>query len=110
MIRKDEAGNLFMPGKCTCTVKSVVMPILDVVMKGLAQLDKVICAVMLSAFDMILNVGLEFIPGGQALVAAKYAVIGAKSFVENGLEVASFFGNVSLLFLLLDSYYCLSQR
>ncbi|KAI1352290.1 hypothetical protein F5Y01DRAFT_280458 [Xylaria sp. FL0043] len=63
------------------------------IIKGLAQLDNIICAVMLSAFKTILGIGLEFVPGGQASGAIKAAVQGAKSFYQNGEDAASFFGN-----------------
>lgn len=67
--------------------------IADIVIEGLAKLDDVICAVMLSSFKSILDVGLLFVPGGQASSAVKAAVQGAKSFYQNGEEAASFFGN-----------------
>ena len=67
--------------------------IAEIVIEGLAQLDNIICAVMLSSFKAILDVGLAFVPGGQAPTAVKAAVQGAKSFHQNGEEAASFFGD-----------------
>lgn len=67
--------------------------IVEIVIKGLAQLDNVLCAVMLSSFKSIIDVGLMFVPGGQATTAVKAAVQGAKSFYQNGEEASSFFGN-----------------
>ncbi|KAI3325508.1 hypothetical protein HD806DRAFT_490497 [Xylariaceae sp. AK1471] len=48
---------------------------------------------MLSAFKAVVDIGLLFVPGGQASFGVKAAVQGAKSFYENGEEAASFFGN-----------------
>ncbi|KAK1636284.1 hypothetical protein BDP81DRAFT_394898 [Colletotrichum phormii] len=48
---------------------------------------------MLEAFQSIIEVGISFIPGGAALNGARAAVKGAKTFAENGLEAASFFGD-----------------
>ncbi|OHF01134.1 hypothetical protein CORC01_03448 [Colletotrichum orchidophilum] len=48
---------------------------------------------MLEAFQSIIDVGINFIPGGAALNGARAAIQGAKTFAENGLEAASFFGD-----------------
>ncbi|KAI1074014.1 hypothetical protein F5B20DRAFT_565224, partial [Whalleya microplaca] len=95
-IFKDDEGYLWVPAPCKCdnpTVEAVALDIFNVVAEGLAQLDHILCAVMLSAFKTIIEVGIDFVPGGAALNGAKAAVEGAKSFVENGLEAADFFGN-----------------
>ncbi|KAF2183380.1 hypothetical protein K469DRAFT_211108 [Zopfia rhizophila CBS 207.26] len=96
LIEKDADGDLWVPCKCKCEnkdVEGISEAIFDIVAEGLAQLDNIICAVMLESFKTILEVGIEFVPGGAALNGAKTAVQGAKSFVENGLEAADFFGN-----------------
>lgn len=66
----------------------------DLIVDGLAELDGVLCAAVLSAFTTIADVGLQFVPGGApASAALRVAVAGAKGFAENGLGAASFFGN-----------------
>ncbi|KAK1963225.1 hypothetical protein LY78DRAFT_205414 [Colletotrichum sublineola] len=91
-ILKDEDCNEFIPGQCMCEC-GLCDEISKVIIEGLEQLDNVICAVMLSAFKTIADVGLMFVPGGQASSGVKAAVQGAKSFYENGEDAASFFGN-----------------
>lgn len=96
LINKDEAGDLWVPAKCKCSnpdVEGITEEIFDIVAKGLAQLDNIICAVMLESFKTILDVGVMLVPGGAELGAAGKAIEGAKSFVENGMEAADFFGN-----------------
>jgi len=66
---------------------------MDVVIDGLSELDKVICLSMLSAFDVIVQVGISAVPAGALGNAARAAVQGAKTFAENGLDAASFFGS-----------------
>jgi hypothetical protein len=95
LIETDEDGDLWVPTKCKCEnpdVEGITTAILDIVIEALEQLDNIICAVMVEAFKSILEVGIMFVPGGQA-VGALRAVQGAKSFVENGLEAADFFDN-----------------
>ncbi|KAI1843073.1 hypothetical protein JX266_010762 [Neoarthrinium moseri] len=89
---KDEDCNQWYPGECMCECE-LCEDIAKIVIEGLAQLDNIICAVMLSSFKAIIDVGLLFVPGGQATSAVKAAVQGAKSFYENGEEASSFFGN-----------------
>ncbi|KAK0610895.1 hypothetical protein B0T14DRAFT_500090 [Immersiella caudata] len=97
MIVKDEAGLLWVPGKCVCGPQvEIGEVILDVVVEGLADLGKVICTTMLSTVDVFVKSALEFIPvtapAGAALTAARL-VEGAKTFVENGVAATSFFGD-----------------
>lgn len=61
--------------------------------QGLEKIDNIICAVWVEAFKDILEVGINFIPGGEVLTVAGRAVQGAKTFAENGLEAADFFDN-----------------
>lgn len=75
---------------CECELCEDVV---NIIIEGLEKLDNVICAVMLSAFQTIADIGLMFVPGGQASTGIKAAVQGAKSFYENGEEATSFFGN-----------------
>lgn len=67
--------------------------IAEIVIEGLAKLDNVICAVMLSSLQTVADIGVMFVPGGQATTAVKAAAQGAKSFYQNGQKAASFFGN-----------------
>ncbi|KAK4443009.1 hypothetical protein QBC34DRAFT_499274 [Podospora aff. communis PSN243] len=92
-----KAGLLWVPGKCICGPQlEIGEVILDVVMEGLAKLEEVICATMLSTLELFVQSALDFIPVtapvGAALTAAR-VVQGAKTFVENGVEAASFFGD-----------------
>jgi hypothetical protein len=63
------------------------------VAQGLEKIDNVICAIWVEAFKDVLEVGINFIPGGEVLTVAGRAVQGAKTFAENGLEAADFFDN-----------------
>ncbi|KAL9621687.1 MAG: hypothetical protein Q9160_003940 [Pyrenula sp. 1 TL-2023] len=95
-LQRDDYGELWVPCKCICENKEVedaAAFFLGEVIEGLARLDNVICAVMLESFKIIVDVGINFVPGGQVLNGAKVAVQGAKTFAENGLEAADFFGN-----------------
>ncbi|KAH8712224.1 hypothetical protein GQ44DRAFT_409889 [Phaeosphaeriaceae sp. PMI808] len=96
LINKDGAGDLWVPTKCKCSnpdVEGISVAIFDIVAEGLSKLDNIICAVMLEAFKTILDVGIMLVPGGAPANAAMKAVQGAKSFVENGMAAADFFGN-----------------
>ncbi|KAF2821656.1 hypothetical protein CC86DRAFT_373485 [Ophiobolus disseminans] len=96
LIDKDDGGNVFVVTKCKCsnpTVEAITTSIFEVVAQGLSQLDNLLCAIMLETFKIILDVGIMFVPGGAPANAAIKAVQGAKSFVENGLEAADYFGN-----------------
>lgn len=88
----DDDGDEWIPGECECDFP-VIEEIAKVVAEGLAKLDNIICAVMLSAFETVAEIGLSFIPGGQSVAAMRLAVQGAKTFAENGLGAANFFGD-----------------
>lgn len=97
LIVKDEAGLPWVAGQCVCApALEVAELILDVVVEGLAKLDEVICAVMLSTVQLFVESALDFIPVSAPLGAAVTAarvVEGAKTFVENGVAAASLFGD-----------------
>lgn len=97
LIVKDEAGLPWVAGQCVCApALEVAELILDVVVEGLAKLDEVICAVMLSTVQLFVKSALDFIPVSAPLGAAVTAarvVEGAKTFVENGVAAASLFGD-----------------
>ncbi|KAI0181255.1 hypothetical protein GGR52DRAFT_523529 [Hypoxylon sp. FL1284] len=92
IVYKDDDGNEYTPGTCICDL-SAAEAILDVVIQGLSQLDNVICAVIVQSIVTLLEDGIDAVPGGAAVNAVKKAVEGAKTFVENGLDAASFFGD-----------------
>ncbi|KAF2644055.1 hypothetical protein P280DRAFT_515029 [Massarina eburnea CBS 473.64] len=89
---KDEDCNTWLPGECMCECE-LCKTIFEFVAEGLAKLDNVLCAIMISSLKTIIDVGIMFVPGGQASTGIKAAIQGAKSFYENGEEAASFFGN-----------------
>ena len=101
IINKDEQGCEWVVGNCTCggTVGALAGDIADIVVQGLSELTELICVVFVTAFVDIAEVGLDFVPGAEELGAIGEAVQGAKSFVENGLDAASFFGNVRIILL-----------
>ncbi|OHE99260.1 hypothetical protein CORC01_05541 [Colletotrichum orchidophilum] len=76
-------------GNCECNFE-IAEKILDTVTEGLEKLDSIICAAMLESFNTILQVGINAIPGD---VGIRAAVQRAKTFVENGLDAVSLFGN-----------------
>ncbi|ORY17841.1 hypothetical protein BCR34DRAFT_10171 [Clohesyomyces aquaticus] len=95
-IEKDADGDLWVPCRCKCDnpdVEGIAEAIFDIVAEALQQLDNIICAVMLESFKQILEIGIDFIPGGAEVNGIRRAVEGAKSFAENGLAAADFFGN-----------------
>ncbi|KAL7623816.1 hypothetical protein AAE478_005371 [Parahypoxylon ruwenzoriense] len=92
IIEKDDDGNEFTPGECICDLEAAGV-ILDVVIQALSELDNIICAVILSAITTLVESGIDALPGGAQVTAAKKAVEGAKTFAENGLNAVSFFGN-----------------
>lgn len=95
-IEKDEAGELWVPCRCKCedpNVEGIATEIMNIVIEGLKEIDHVICAVMLESFKTIIEIGIDAIPGGAEATAAARAVEGAKTFFENGLTAADFFGN-----------------
>jgi len=92
VISTDEDKNQWQPGKCECNFE-FALAIFDVVAEGLSKLDNVLCAVMTQSFVTIAEIGVNFIPGGQAVTGVRAAVQGAKTFVENGLTAQSYFGD-----------------
>ncbi|KAI0843536.1 hypothetical protein F5Y06DRAFT_255221 [Hypoxylon sp. FL0890] len=91
-VFKDDDGNAYTPGTCVCDL-SAAGAFLDVVVQALSKLDNVICAVVLSAIVTLLEEGIDAVPAGSSIEAVKKAVEGAKTFVENGLDAVSYFGN-----------------
>ncbi|KAI8150498.1 hypothetical protein K4K49_012275, partial [Colletotrichum sp. SAR 10_70] len=89
LIYKDEDGKEWVAGTCECNFE-IAEEIFDVVVEALEGIEKAVCAVMLESCNIILQSGVMAIPGGPFL---RTAVQGAKTFVENGLDAASFFDN-----------------
>jgi hypothetical protein len=66
--------------------------IFDLVAQGLQAID-LVCKMVLSIFDELLQVGLDFIPGeGEVKLAYQGLIKGAKTFAENAFEAADCFG------------------
>jgi hypothetical protein len=74
---EDEDCNAYKIGECLCECP-LCEEIANIVIEALSRLD---------------DVGIMFVPGGQATSAAMKAAQGAKSFYENGQKASSFFGN-----------------
>jgi len=89
---KDSDGNPWVPGDCKCSFP-IAKAIADIVLEALKDIDKVLCAVMVNAAKLTVEIGVDLIPGGAELGAAEKLVEGAKTWAENGLKVADFFGN-----------------
>ncbi|KAI0965026.1 hypothetical protein F4678DRAFT_485624 [Xylaria arbuscula] len=92
LYQTDEDCNQWYPGECFCDC-DLCEEIAPIIIKGLEVLDKVLCAAILDAFQTIIDIGLLFVPGGEASGAIKAAVQGAKSFYENAEDKTSFFGD-----------------
>ncbi|KAI1848010.1 hypothetical protein JX266_006123 [Neoarthrinium moseri] len=91
-IYKDDDGKRWTPAKCVCECP-FCKELAETIAEGLQKLDNIICAAMVSAFTTIVETGIQFVPGGQTSLALRAAISGAKSFTENGLNAASFFGD-----------------
>ncbi|KAK8120841.1 hypothetical protein PG999_004961 [Apiospora kogelbergensis] len=90
---KDDDGNPWLPGKCKCEDKGLEAfadELINVVARALSKLDNVICAVLVSAFKEIAEIGLEFVPGGSSVKVAK-AIKYAKSAYQNGMKAEEFY-------------------
>ncbi|KAJ4405030.1 hypothetical protein N0V82_010392 [Gnomoniopsis sp. IMI 355080] len=100
IVYKDESGYEYTPGECFCSA-GIATALFDIIAKGLSQLDNVICAVMVSAFESVIEIGLDLTPEAWAEKvgktaaedAMKAAVKGAKSFKENGGKAEDVFTN-----------------
>ena len=92
---QDDDGRAWTPGKCTCEGLELVKQITTVVIEALEQLDNILCTIMLTTVNAIVTTAFEVIPGAQELPLVSRLVTGAKTFHENGLEAASFFGDMS---------------
>jgi hypothetical protein len=60
------------------------------VIQGLAQLDKVLCAVFLNAANLIVQGAADFIPGGAEVNAL---IKSTKTIAKAGAKASSFFGD-----------------
>ncbi|KAK1146094.1 hypothetical protein N8T08_003742 [Aspergillus melleus] len=89
----DDDGNKYFPGDCLCGNPQDYLPLIEPVLEGLSRLDNIICAVFLSSLETIAEIGINAVPGGQAINGVRRAVEGAKTFVDNSLDAASFFDN-----------------
>ncbi|KAK8022112.1 hypothetical protein PG993_012879 [Apiospora rasikravindrae] len=67
--------------------EALATEIIEIVAKGLEQLDKILCAVFVSAIKEVAEIGLMFVPGGAAVKGAGKAIQYAKSAYENGMDL-----------------------
>ncbi|XXG95828.1 hypothetical protein Hte_002099 [Hypoxylon texense] len=90
----DDDGFPWVPAPCKCEnkdVEGIATEIADIVAEALSQLDNILCAVFISAIKEIADIGLMFIPGGQAISGAGKVIQYAKSAYENGMDAADFY-------------------
>ncbi|KAK2865320.1 hypothetical protein FQN49_003693 [Arthroderma sp. PD_2] len=85
----DDDGDESVRGGCDCNQTGPAKGVFTV-LEGLERIDETLCGEFLSAIELILDVGLTVIPGGQIKHLGTF-VKGAKTFAENGLEASSFF-------------------
>lgn len=93
LISRDDDGNRYLPGDCVCGNPQDLLPLVEPVLEGLSRLGNVICAVFLSSLETVFEIGINAVPGGQAINGVRRAVEGAKTFVDNSLDAASYFDN-----------------
>ncbi|KAI0892932.1 hypothetical protein F4806DRAFT_505218 [Annulohypoxylon nitens] len=90
----DDDGFPWVPAPCKCENKDVeglATEIMDIVAQALAKLDNILCAVFTSAIKEIADIGLMFIPGGEAVSGAAKVMQYAKSAYENGMDATGFY-------------------
>lgn len=93
---KNEAGHSYLPGKCECQtkdeLKKEIMPLIEPVIKGLAELDNIICAMSMSIFETLATVAIDAIPGaGEVQAGIDASVVAAKTFDQNMLTPQDYF-------------------
>ncbi|KAF3492377.1 uncharacterized protein GIQ15_01894 [Arthroderma uncinatum] len=86
----DDDGKEFVPGECECNLAWLGDLVLKT-LEGLEKLDDILCGVFATTIDIILEVALSATPVGQLKRIGTF-IKGAKTFAENGLGVADFFG------------------
>ncbi|KAI1140795.1 hypothetical protein F5Y05DRAFT_287057 [Hypoxylon sp. FL0543] len=90
----DDDGYPWIPAPCKCENKAVEYlagEIINIVAEALSMLDNILCAVFVSAIKEIADIGLMFVPGGQAIKGADKVIQYAKSGYENGMDAAGFY-------------------
>ena len=88
----DSEGSAYTIGECQCDIK-VLTQIVDTVVIALPAIAYIGCQLLFGAFQLVLEAGISFIPGGAGLSAGMRAGIqGAKTVAENGFD-APFFGS-----------------
>lgn len=85
-IFKDQSGYEYTPGTCFCSA-GLATALFDIIAKGLSQLDNVICAVMVSAFESVIEIGLDLTPEAWAEKAGKTAAEDAIKAAVKGAKV-----------------------
>lgn len=92
---KDEKGNKYVPATCKCqneVVEAFSNELIDFIARGLEKLDDILCQVVLSAVDFLIEGAITALPGGQIVRGASWAVKAAKSVAENGMTATDLFG------------------
>ncbi|KAI0101944.1 hypothetical protein F4776DRAFT_676147 [Hypoxylon sp. NC0597] len=90
----DDDGFPWVAAPCKCeneAVETIATEIIEIVAEALAQLDNILCAVFVSAIKEIADIGLMFVPGGQAISGVGKVIQYAKSAYENGMDAAGFY-------------------
>ncbi|OTA62371.1 hypothetical protein K449DRAFT_434033 [Hypoxylon sp. EC38] len=90
----DDDGFPWVAAPCQCeneAVETITTEIIELVAEALEQLDNILCAVFVSAIMEIAEIGLMFVPGGQAISGVGKVIQYAKSAFENGMNAAGFY-------------------
>lgn len=85
-IFKDQSGYEYTPGTCFCSA-GLATALFDIIAQGLSQLDNVICAVMVSAFESVIEIGLDLTPEAWVEKAGKTAAEDAIKAAVKGAKV-----------------------
>ncbi|KDB24390.1 hypothetical protein H109_03738 [Trichophyton interdigitale MR816] len=88
----DDSGHEFVTGECRCDLDGLGKVIIDTLVSGLARLDDVLCGVLVTTFETILDAGLVALPVGQ-IKRLETFIRAAKTVTENGLDAGVFFGS-----------------
>ncbi|GBF63533.1 hypothetical protein TMEN_6158 [Trichophyton mentagrophytes] len=88
----DDSSHEFVTGECRCDLDGLGKVIIDTLVSGLARLDDVLCGVLVTTFETILDAGLVALPVGQIKRLGTF-IRAAKTVTENGLDAGVFFGS-----------------
>ncbi|DAA79221.1 TPA_exp: Uncharacterized protein A8136_3006 [Trichophyton benhamiae CBS 112371] len=88
----DDSGHEFVTGECRCDLDGLGKVIIDTLVSGLSRLDDILCGVLVTTFETILDAGLVALPVGQ-IKRLETFIRAAKTVAENGLDAGVFFGS-----------------